>query len=48
MDDAPKLNDNLYTNEKDAQVESALKLWFTNVREHNARIDGATKSGRTC
>jgi hypothetical protein len=25
---------------KDDQVESALKLWFTNVREHDARVDG--------
>ena len=27
-------------NGKDKEVESALKLWFTNVREMDARVDG--------
>jgi hypothetical protein len=39
-----KLNENLNCmrnrSGKDGQVESALKLWFTNVREQDARVDG--------
>ena len=41
---AAKQNDNLSCKRKrvgkDQQVESALKLWFTNVRQRDARVDG--------
>lgn len=44
IEDAAKKNENLLTKRnrtgKDAQVESALKLWFANVREQDARVDG--------
>ena len=41
---AAKENQNLnckrFRGGKDNEVESALKLWFTNVREQDARVDG--------
>lgn len=44
IENAAKSNDNLENKRnrsgKDNQVESALKLWFTNVREKDARVDG--------
>lgn len=41
---AAQNNDNLNVKRnrsgKDVQVESALKLWFKNVRDQDARVDG--------